>query len=340
MKKSVFLVLVLVLVVTGVFAGGGAAQSGSAAQQKKVVIQIGLENNPGEPVTDGVYEWKRLAEARSGGSMEIQVFPSSQLGTKDQIIDMMLAGMEVVTLADGSFFADRGAPDTGITYGPYFFASWDEAFNLVNSDWWAQQGKILEGKGLKLLASNWVYGERHTLTKRPIRTVEDFRGLKLRVPTNNVQVKGTEVMGASPTPLPLGDVYIALQQGVVDGVENPLTVLYGGKFHEVAKYLTLDGHIKVLTTWFTGTIFWNTLSREHQNILIETGKEAGLYNNRLQEKATEEVINKFKAEGIEIINVDIAAFQAQARTFYELPEFKTLWSPNIIEATNRAKSGR
>ena len=338
MKKIVvlFLILAIMLGVTSVFAGGGS----QAKQQQKVVVQIGLENHPGEPVTDGIYEWKRIAEEMSKGTLEVQVFPSSQLGSKNEIIDQMLAGMGVITLADGGFFADRGAPDMGITMGPYFFGSWDEAWRLIDSQWWKDQSKILESKGLKILASNWIYGDRHTLTKRPIRTVADFRGLKLRVPNNLMQIKGTEVMGATPTPMPLGEVYTSLQQGVIDGVENPLPVLYGGKFHEVAKYLTLDAHIKLLTTWFCGTQFFNTLSKEHQDILIESGRQAGLYNNVLATKAAEDSIALFKAEGVEIINVDIAAFQRQAQPFYTMPDVIKDWSPGLVETTNRAKAGR
>jgi len=337
MKKVVVLFLVFALVITGVFAGGGGQ---AAAPGKTVVVQIGLENHPGEPVTDGVYEWARLIEELSKGSMKAEVFPSSQMGTKNEIIDQMLAGMAVITLADGGFFADRGAPDMGITMGPYFFASWDEAWKLIDSQWWKDQSKILEGKGLKILASNWIYGDRHTLTKRPIRTVDDFRGLKLRVPNNLMQIKGTEVMGATPTPMPLGEVYTSLQQGVIDGVENPLPVLYGGKFHEVAKFLTLDAHIKLLTTWFCGTQFFNTLSKEQQDVLIESGRRAGLYNNNLATKAADDSIALFKAEGVEIINVDIAKFQAQAQPFYTNPDVTKSWSPGLVEATNRAKAGR
>ena len=341
MKKLRFAVLVLafVLIATMAFAAGGS-QAGAGAAQKKVTVNLGLENHPGEPITDGVFEWSRLAKEKSNGSLEIQVFPSSQMGTKNEIIDQMLAGMAAITLADGAFFADRGVPDFGITMAPYFFATWDEAWNLVKSSWWKDQSKLLEGKGLKILASNYVYGDRHTLTKRPIRTVEDFKGLKLRVPNNLIQIKGTEVMGATPTPLPLGEVYTALQQGVVDGVENPLPVLYGGKFHEVAKYLTLDAHIKLITVWFTGTQFFNTLSKEHQDILISTGEQAGLYNNKLQEKAANDLIAQYKKEGVEVINIDMAKFQAQAKPFYDLPEFKALWSANIIDATTKAKAGR
>jgi tripartite ATP-independent transporter DctP family solute receptor len=334
MKKFFLGFMALMLVFSGLYAKGTAD---SAAAGKKVVVQIGYENNPGEPVDLAIHEWKRLLEEKTNGTMEMQIFPSSQLGTKNEIIDQMLAGMSSITLADGAFFADRGVPDLGITMAPYLFASWDEAWKLVESDWWAGQMKLLQAKGLHVLAANFIYGDRHTLTKRPIRTVADFKGLKLRVPNNLIQVKGTEVMGATPTPLPLGEVYTALQQGVVDGVENPLPVLYGGKFHEVAKYLTLDAHIKLITSWFCGEAFFNSLSPEHQKALVDSGREAGLYNNKLQEAASEEVIAKFKADGVEIITIDQAAFQAQAKAFYDMPEIKAQWTPGLFDIVSKAK---
>jgi tripartite ATP-independent transporter DctP family solute receptor len=335
MKKLFFGLLVLILAFSGLYAKGSADTAG-----KKVVVQIGYENNPGEPVDFAIREWKRLLEEKTNGTMEMQIFPSSQLGTKNEIIDQMLAGMPSITLADGAFFADRGVPDLGITMAPYFFTTWDEAWKLVESDWWAGQMKLLQAQGLHVLAANFIYGDRHTLTKRPIRAVADFRGLKLRVPNNLIQVKGTEVMGATPTPLPLGEVYTALQQGVVDGVENPLPVLYGGKFQEVAKYLTLDAHIKLITSWFCGEQFFNSLSPEHQKALVDSGREAGLYNNKLQEEADTEYIAKFKAEGVEIITIDPAAFQAQARAFYSLPEITSKWTPGLFEAVSGAKAVR
>jgi tripartite ATP-independent transporter DctP family solute receptor len=336
MKKMVFVGLILLLAAGSVFAAG--TQGGAAAAGKKVVIQVGYENNPGEPVDLAIHEWKRLLEERSKGTMEMQIFPSSQMGTKVEIIDQMLAGMNVITLADGAFFADRGVPDLGITMGPYLFSNWEEAWKLIESDWWASQMKLLEAKGLKVIMANFIYGDRHTLTTRPIRRVADFAGLKLRVPNNTIQVKGTEVMGAQPTPLALGEVYTALQQGVIDGVENPLSVLYGGKFHEVAKYLTLDAHIKLLTSWFCGTTFFNSLTAEQQKWLVDTGIETGLYNNKLQEQAVQETVAKFKAEGVEIIEVNVAEFQAKARPFYDLPEFRSLWSPGLFDTVSRAKA--
>jgi tripartite ATP-independent transporter DctP family solute receptor len=336
MKRVFLSLLVCALACTGLYAGGGAETS--AAAENKVVVQIGYENNPGEPVDLAIHEWKRVLEEKTQGAMEMQIFPSSQMGTKNEIIDQMLAGMAAITLADGAFFADRGVPDLGITMAPYLFSSWDEAWKLIESDWWAGQMKLLQEKGLRVLAANFIYGDRHTLTKRPIRTVDDFKGLKLRVPNNLIQVKGTEIMGATPTPLPLGEVYTALQQGVVDGVENPLPVLYGGKFQEVAKYLTLDAHIKLITSWFCGEKFFATLSPDKQKALVDSGKEAGLYNNRLQEKAAQEVIEKFKTEGVEVITIDLAAFQAKAKAFYDLPEIKAKWTPGLFDTVSKAKA--
>ena len=99
------------------------ADDGAAEQ---VVIQLGYENNPGEAIDLGCNEWARLVEEKSGGTMKIEVFPSSQLGAKVDLIDQMLAGAPVITLADGAFYADRGVPDFGILFGPYLFSDWEE----------------------------------------------------------------------------------------------------------------------------------------------------------------------------------------------------------------------
>jgi tripartite ATP-independent transporter DctP family solute receptor len=337
--KKVF-VLALALVIAGpAFAGGGKQAGGaSASAAKPVVVQIGYENNPGEPVDLAAHEWKRVLEEKSGGTFIVELFPSSQLGSKDQVIDQILAGMNVITLSDGGYLAERGAPDLGIIIAPYFFASWDEMWKLQKSDWWKGQEKVLSGKGLQVLAANWMYGDRHTLNKRPIRTVADWAGQKIRVPANTAQIKGMEVMGARPTPLPLSEVYTALQQGVIDGVENPLPVLYGQKFFETAKYLTLDGHIKGLAIWFCGTQWYSTLTPEQQRWVAEAGDAAGEFNNKLMENATQEYLDILKKEGVEVIEIDMAAFQAKARPYYDMPEFTSVWSKGLYETASKAKA--
>lgn len=340
MKRRVLVLFLVVVMASLLTACGGSEkqQAGAPAKDKVVKIQIGYENNPGEPLDVALNKWKELIKEKSKGTMEIELFPSSQLGSKNDLIDQMIAGEPVMTLADGAFYADRGVKDFGIVFGPYLFDNWDECWKLTKSEWYGEQSKKLEEKGLKLVTSNWIYGDRHTLTTKPVKTVDDLKGLKIRVPNNTIQVKGFEIIGATPTPMPLGDVYTALQQGTIDGLENPLPVLYNGKFQEVAKYLILDGHVKNFTTWICGTKFFNNLSKEQQDLLISTGNEAGIYNNELQAKAEKDVLEKFKKEGVTVVEPDAAtknAFKEKSKGFYSLPDFKD-WSPNLYETVKKA----
>ena len=334
--KRIVLGAVSALLAAAMLTGCGSGQQ-SAAKDGKVVIQVGYENNPGEPFDKGVNKWKELLEQKSNGTMVIETYPSSQLGSKNDLIDQMIAGQPVVTLADGAFYADRGVKDFGIVFGPFLFDNWDQCWKLVKSQWYADKSKELEGKGLKILGSNWVYGARHTLTTKPVNSVEDLKGMKIRVPNNAIQVKGFEVLGAVPTPMPLGDTYTALPQGTIDGVENPLPVLYNGKFQEVAKYLILDGHVKNFTTLVCGTQFFNTLTPEQQKLLIETCEEAGLYNNEQQAASEKEVLEKFRNEGVTVVepsNTVLQGFHDAAKKFYDLPDFG--WSKGLYDTVKSA----
>ncbi len=305
--------------------------AGSAAQAAQVTIRIGYENHPGEPIDLACREWKRLIEENSKGEMKVELYPSSQLGTKNNIMDQMLAGDSVVTLADGSFYAERGAPDFDIITAPYIFKNWGEVWKLLKSNWWKEQDRILSEHGIKLLTANWIYGERHTLTTKPIRKLADLAGMKIRVPNSPMFIATFEAFGASPTPLPLGEVYTALQQGVVNGVENPLQVLYNGKFQEVAKYLTLDEHMLLSTSWVCGTDFFNTLTPEQQRIFVDAGNKAGEFNNVEVEKAAKDTLGKFQAEGVEIIKVDLDEFRKAAAAIYQNPRVIKKWSPGLYE---------
>ena len=190
----------------------------SSMAMADTVLQLGLENSISEPIGQAVTRWKELLDQRNTG-LKMEVFPDSQLGNKTDIIDQMLLGEPVMTLADGAFFADYGVPDMGIVFGPFLFNDWAQCWKLIESDWWKEQCAKLNEMGLKVVASNWVYGERHTLTTKPVKTVEDLKGLQIRVPTNQIQTKGFEVLGATPVGMSLGDVYTALQQGTIDGGE-------------------------------------------------------------------------------------------------------------------------
>ena len=309
----------------------------SSAAAAGVVLQLGFENSMSEPIGQALAKWQELLAARNTG-LTMEIFPDSQLGNKTDLIDQMLLGEPVMTLADGAFFADYGVPDMGIVFGPFLFANRDECWKLIQSDWWKEQCDKLNSMGLKIVAANWAYGERHTLTTKPVKTVDDLKGLQIRVPTNQIQTKGFEVLGATPVGMSLGDVYTALQQGTIDGGENPLSTLYGRKHHEVAKYLILDGHVLNFTNWICSSMWFDGLTEEQQKALVETGYEAGVFNNELQAKANDYYRGLMEKEGVTVVVPSeevLKGFREKAQDFYKLGSlFK--WSDGLYERVKDA----
>lgn len=316
----------------------GDTSAASMASGDAITIQIGFENTLDEPIGQALVKWKELVEEKGDGSIKIELFANSSLGTKSQLIDMMIMGEPVVTIADGAFYADYGVKDMGIMYGPFFFDTWDDVWTLIDSDWYQEQSKLLEDKGLKLLASNWVYGERHLMTTKKVETPQDIAGMKIRVAATEIYMEGWNALGATATGLALGETYQALQTGVVEGVENPFTTLYGQSFQEVAKYMLLTGHIKNFTTWVCGSDFFYSLTPEQQELLISTGEEAGLYNNELQAENEEIYLQKLKDAGVTVTDMtdeNLAAWKEKAQSFYEKgAQFG--WTDGLYETTRKA----
>ena len=315
-----------------------AAEETEAASGDAVVIRIGYENTDAEPIGQAMIHWQQLVEEQGDGSLKIELFPNSSLGTKTQLIDMMLLGEPVITIADGAFYADYGVKDMGILYGPFLFDTWDQVWNVVESDWYAEESKKLEDIGLKLVASNWIYGDRHLMTKNPVVTPEDLAGLKIRVASSEIYMEGWNALGATATGIALGETYQALQTGVVEGVENPMSVLYAQSFQEVTPNLLLTSHIKNFTTWVCGVDFFNSLTPEQQELLVSTAEEAGVYNNELQEEADAEYRQMLEEAGVtvtEMTEENRAAWKEKAQAFYELGD-QFGWSEGLYEKVQAA----
>ncbi|POP33784.1 C4-dicarboxylate ABC transporter substrate-binding protein [Lactonifactor longoviformis] len=309
------------------------------ASEEQIVISVGYPDNPDTSHDKACTLWKEKLEEMSGGTMTMQLYPSSQLGNTNDIIDQILAGQPIITIADGAFYADRGAKDMGIVFGPYLFDNWEDCWKLVESDWWKEQCSLLADLGLTIVADNWVSGTRHTMTTFPVNKVEDFKNKKIRVPDNTIQTKGFEAVGATATPMALTDVYTALQQGTIDGVENPLHVLYANGFQEVAKYLVLDGHVLNFATWCTSTDWYSTLTDEQKKWLTDSGHEAGLYSQELAADSDEVSLKALKDAGVtvkELTEEEKEAFRNEAISFYEDPDLTKQWSPDLYQTVRKA----
>ena len=320
-------------------AAAADAQSGAAGSSNaEVTVRVAYENSESEPLGKAWDDAKQIITDKSGGTMAIETYPDSQLGDKSSLIDSMLMGENVVTLADGAFYADYGQKDMGILFGPFLFDNWDQCWKLIDSDWYKDQCYQLESQGLHIIASNWKYGERDILTKQPVHTVDDLKGMKIRVPSNEIQSKGFDVLGATSTGMALNDVYQALQTGTIDGAENPVATLYGRKLHEVAPYLILDGHVLNFTTWVCSNDWYQALTPDQQQWLTETCEEAGEKNNDYVDSSSEDYLQKMKDEGVTVYeptDSDLQTFKDKAQAFYDLgSDFG--WSDGLYDTVKKA----
>ena len=280
-----------------------------AKDGKKIVLRVAYENNKTEPVGVAWEKAKEIIKKKSNGTMEIVTYPDSQLGNKSALIDSMLMGENVCTLADGAFYADYGVPDFGIVFGPFLFDNWDQCWKLTKSDWYKEQSGKLEKKGMKI-----------------------------RVPGNKIQTEGFNALGATATGMPLGEVYQALQSKTIEGAENPLGTLYGRKLQEVAKYLILDGHVKNFTTWIVSDQWFKKLTPEQQKWLLETAEEAGLENNKVQAASEKDYLEKLKKEGVQVVVPTpevLKGFKEKSKSFYAKgKDFG--WSDGLYEKVTKA----
>ena len=252
----------------------------------------------------------------------------------------MVMGENTITVADGAFLADYGVPDFGIFYAPFMFENWDEEWAVIDSDWYKDLCDQLASKGgIRVLSSNWIYGSRDIMSTKQITTPEDLKGLKLRVSSNDLSITSFNDLGAASVGMDMGDVYQALQAGTIDAVENPVVSLANRSFQEVAKYVVRDGHILATSMWICGESFYNTLTDEQKQILSECADEAGLYNNELQDDATEDALKKLEEAGVtvtELTDEQKAAWIEAGQYFYQNDTAKLGWSDGLYDTVKAA----
>ena len=287
---------------------------GSAFAADVIKIKIAYGNNVGEPNDKAVREWGRLMKERSKGQVEFQYFPSSMLGSQKDVTEQLTIGSNVITISDGGFLMDY-VPEFGVTYLPYIYDNKEQLFKLVDSDLFKDMSKKLEAKGLYIVHSKWIYGVRNMLATKAATKPEELKGLKIRVPNIRISNEMMNAMGATSTPMPLAEAYPALMQGVINGAENPIPVLYGGKMFEGAKFLLMTKHQVNLSSWIAGTKFIAKLPPEVVKMLKETGEEAGKFLDKENEAADKDALQKMQAAGVKVVEVDRTAFKAAMKDF-------------------------
>jgi tripartite ATP-independent transporter DctP family solute receptor len=309
--KALVLLSVLLLAVTAV---GPDPQ----AQTGKFVLKFNHVLGPKEPYHAGFQAWAKAVEERTKGGLKIDVFHSAQLGVEEDIIEQIRQGANVGQNTDSARLGNY-VPGIAVMNGPYFVETLDDVQKLRGAPTVkAWQDELAVKYGLKVVSFNWVQGYRHFFTNKPVKTPDDLKGLRIRTPPAPIWQESIRALGASPVALPFGEMYPALQQRAIDGVELVYNNIPAGRFYEVLKYANETKHIMLINFEVVSAKFFNGLPAEYQKILVEECDKAGLETSRQILKLEGEVKQQLKARGMTVVeDVDLAAFRKAGEKAYE-----------------------
>lgn len=257
----------------------------------------------------GMSRFKEYVEEASKGAIKVELYFNGQLGGDRQSAESILLGTLDMSVVDaGVLGAYDGA--FNVLAMPYAFASKEAAYKAVDGE----LGRVLRERGKKSEFYLWTYtdgGTRHIAnSKRPVNTLADMAGLKMRVPEVKITIDFMTAFGTTPTPISFSETYTALQQGVVDGMENPIELLYTSKFMEVMTHLTLTAHSETFIPLITSTAFEQKLTDEQRRIITE-GAAAQLKANREAIASSEAgYLEEMKAQGKQVVELTPEAKQA------------------------------
>lgn len=294
-----------------------AALAGAASAECEITLRSSDTHPDGYPTVEGVKAMAAEVKEKTQGRICIEVFPSSQLGEeKDTIEQTQFGVIDMIRASFGSF--NDIVPITQTVSLPYLYKSDEHLHKVMDGPIGQEIAKGFEEHGLVPLAYYDGGARSFYNAKKPIKTVEDLKGLKFRVMQNDVFVDMMTALGATATPMPYGEVYSSIQTGVIDGAENNFPSYDSSGHAEVAKYFTLDQHLMVPELVAMAKTSWDKLSPEDQAIMREAAQNSATLQRRLwaeQEKASED---KVAAAGAEIIkDVDKTAFIEAMAPVYE-----------------------
>ncbi len=259
--------------------------------------------------------FKNLVEAESGGRIEVNVYPAGQLGGETDLVQSAQEGMISMTMVSGAFA--KVCEEAAVLEIPYLFPSAPVAWEVLDGEFGqALSQHCLEKTGLRTLAYGETGFRNFTNSKRPVAEPADLNGLKIRVMTLPLYVEMVKAMGAEPTPIAWPEVPSALTTGVVDGQENPVSVINSNKFYEFQKYLTLDGHVYGTDFLLINDDLYTSLSDEDRAIIDRAAKVAGTVGRAIQQFKSAEGLKSLAENGMEITTPtaeQLAKFQEAAQ---------------------------
>jgi len=305
MKKIVtlFVIAMMVLVLA---ACGGKEKGGDEGEVKTIRAGIGL--NDQHPQFKALVKFKEIVEEKTEGKVKVETYHSGQLGDDRSMTEALQIGSQEVTIPSTAPLANF-VPEFSIFDFPFLFPNEEVADAVLDGEVGQKILDKLEDQNLVGLAY-WENGFRDvTNSVRPIATAADFKGLKLRTMENELHLEAFKALGANPTPMALGELFTAMQQGTVDGQENPVPTIYLQKFYEVQDHVSNTHHIYSPFVFLMSKSFFDGLTEDQQVIVKEAALEAGKYERELNREANKQNLEDLKETGMTYTEVTPEARQ-------------------------------
>jgi TRAP-type transport system periplasmic protein len=290
-------------------AGGEKTSSGSSSGQK--VIKIGSVNNDKHTLYQGYQKFGEIIEAETDGKIKVEIYPNGQLGDDRTMIEGLQFGTLEAVGVSTSMLANWAPPMLAYDL-PFAFPDAETAYKVLDGPFGEKVGTLLENEDLVLLSYMENGFRLLTNNEKEVRTISDIKGLKIRTMQTPVHLETWKALGASPTPMAYTELFTAMQQGVIDGQENPYGNMAMDKFYEVQKYLTETKHVYNPMGLVISKKFFDGLSKEEQEIVMKAGKEAGDYQRKLNQDETEKYKQVLIDNGMQITELSPVEFQAFA----------------------------
>jgi tripartite ATP-independent transporter DctP family solute receptor len=282
-------------------------------QGKSLKLAHGLDTT--HPVHKAMVYMAERVQEESDGKLRVEIYPSQQLGTERQNLELLQIGSLAMTKVSAAVL-ENFAPTMQVLSLPYVFRDREHAYRVLDGE----VGQKLLDQSAKYWLKGLTYfdaGYRSFYTKEPVYSPADLEGKKIRVQESITAMNLIRSLGGAPTPISWGELYTALQQGVVDGAENNPPSFYLSRHYEVCKYYTLNEHTAVPDVLLIGTISWNNLTEQEQGWLKKAAMEATVYQRKLWQEAEQDALRAVQEAGVEIIRPDKSLFAEKTSSLIE-----------------------
>jgi len=325
-KWFAWVVLGVLVVLLGTDPTSWAAVS-SIAELKPSTIKMSSITPLDHPLMDGLKLFKYLVETNTQEKIKVALFPNSQLGAEPAVLEMVRGGSVEMALS-GVALTSAYVKEYIATDVMYLIRDYEHFLKVRGGPIQKELDAKMETHGMHVLNSVGLVGTRHILSKKPIRSIGDLQGLKIRTPQAPWAVSGFKALGAFPMAIQFAEIYTALQLGTVDALENPLDWIYAMRFYEVAKNLTLTGHLMGTGGQYVANKkWWEGLPVDARKVIEEAAHTGSLYTNTLMITKEQFFRKKMEDVGVTFIEVDSAPFRK--RIDDSIPEMAKAWGGDM-----------